>query len=401
MTILLALGCVLSGLVAAVWISRHVMISVERRRDLMLTDQSPSVAGEAPRITVVVAAKDEAENIEACVRSMLAQDYPNFRMVVANDRSTDGTGQIVRLLEREDERLRLLDITDLPDGWCGKNNAMQTAIASTDSEWICMIDADCVQTSGKTLSVAMRYALDSGADLLSVLPNLEMKGFWENVVQPVCGGIMMIWFLPDKVNSPARPNAYANGAFMLIRRSAYQAVGTHEAVRSEVNEDMHMAANVKRAGLRLRVIRNRGLYRVRMYTSLRQIVRGWGRIFYGTFGTLRRIGISLAVLTVMSILPYLAAALGLGAAALGAGGWALACGLTGSAAVMLQVSVIYRFYKLIGARKSLAWTYVLGCAMAFAALCISLSKLRKGAKVTWRGTSYNSASRAGGGPSSA
>lgn len=381
----------MSGLVAAVWFSRHIMICVERRRDRVLTEESPLASDDCPSVTVVVAAKDEAENIEACVRSMLQQDYGNFRVVVANDRSEDGTGDIVRLLEGEDERVRLVNITELPEGWCGKNNAMQTAIAATDSEWICMIDADCVQTSRKSLSVAVQYALNSGADLLSVLPNLEMKGFWENVIQPVCGGIMMIWFLPEKVNSPNKPNAYANGAFMLMRRSAYQAVGTHEAVKDAVNEDMHLAARTKQAGLNLRVIRNRDLYKVRMYTSLAQILRGWGRIFYGTFGTVKRLTISLLVLVIMGLVPYLAAVFGFLAIAAGNSEWAVACAIAGSAAMVMQVSVIYRFYKLIGARKELAWTYAIGCGMAIAALFISLSKLRKGARLTWRGTSYNSA----------
>ena len=394
MTILWGVMCVLSATAGLVWLSRHVMISVERRRDKVLTDASPGPPAEAPAITVVVAAKDEQDNIETCVRTMLDQDYPDYRMVVCNDRSGDRTGEIVRRIAEADARLALIDVTHLPDGWCGKNNAMQTGIASSDSEWICMIDADCRQTSRRTLSAAMQYALDSGADLLSVLPNLEMEGFWENVIQPVCGGVMMIWFLPDRVNDPRRPNAYANGAFMLMKRSAYEAIGTHAAVKAEVNEDMHIAARVKQAGLNLKVIRNRGLYKVRMYTSLRQIIRGWGRIFYGTFGTLRRLTISLLVLAAMGIVPYAAAVAGLGAAASGARSpWALACGLAGAAAVAMQVSVIHRFYSLVGARKELAWTYVIGCAMAVVSLCVSLSKLRKGATVTWRGTSYDSLPR--------
>jgi len=391
MTILAGVLLALTSVVGAVWASRHVLVRAERRKGLLLTEASPGPPDEAPRIAVMVAAKDEAANIETCVRTMLDQDYPNFELIVCNDRSEDGTAGIVERIATEDSRLRLVNITELPDGWCGKNNAMQTGIAATDAPWICMTDADCWQTSRRTLSVAMQYALDTGADLLSVLPNLEMRGFWENVIQPVCSGVMMIWFNPDKVNDPSRPNAYANGAFMLIKRSAYEAVGTHEAVKDQVNEDMHMAALVKQAGLKLRVIRNRGLYKVRMYTSLRQIIRGWARIFYGTFGTLRRLSLSLLALTVMGLLPYAAGAVGLVAAGrpVASALW-LACGIAGAAAAALQISVIFRFYALVGARKGLAWTYPLGCAMAMAALVISLTKLRSGARVTWRGTTYRS-----------
>ena len=236
----------------------------------------------------------------------------------------------------------------------------------------------------------MRYAHDYDTDLLSVLPILEMKGFWENAVQPVCGGIMMIWFEPGKVNDPARRNAYANGAFILIKRSAYEAIGTHEAVKDRVNEDIHMADRVKRSGLKLRVVRNRGLYVVRMYTSLAQIIRGWGRIFFGTFVTFKRLFVSLLVLVVMSLLPWLTAAAGLIGAGLGLSpqSWWWACGIAGVAVALIQLSVIFRFYRLIGARASLTWTYPIGCSVALLALLVGLSKLRPGARVVWKQTSY-------------
>jgi cellulose synthase/poly-beta-1,6-N-acetylglucosamine synthase-like glycosyltransferase len=390
-----ALPLTLTGLVllaALVWSSRHLMIWRERQTGLMLTDHSAGPPEKAPKISVLVAAKDEAACIETCVRTMLDQDYPNFEMIVCNDRSTDDTPEIVRRVAADDPRLRLVNITDLPQGWCGKNNAMQTGIATTAGEWICMIDADCRQLSRRTLSVAMQYASDSGADLLSVLPRLEMKTWWENVVQPVCSGVMMIWFRPDKVNDAKAHNAYANGAFILIRRGVYEAIGTHEAVKDRLNEDMHMARLVKEAGLRLRVIRGDDLYLVRMYTSFRQIIRGWSRIFYGTFGTLRRLVISLAVVTVMGLLPYLCAGLGLAGWAAGAHtAWAWrTLAISGLVAAAMQLSVIYRFYKLIRARPGLFWTYPIGCAVTIWALLLSLTKLG-GAKVVWKSTGYNAA----------
>ncbi|HAU36646.1 MAG TPA: hypothetical protein DCX07_02880 [Phycisphaerales bacterium] len=385
---------VLVGLVGLVWTSRHLLIWRERRTGFLLTADYPGPPQAAPFVSVLVAAKDEEQNIETCVRTMLSQEYPNFEVIVCNDRSADRTGEIVSRIAEQDPRVRLVNITELPEGWCGKNNAMRHGVRAARGEWICMIDADCRQTSPRTLSTAVQYALDRGADLLSVLPVLEMKGFWENVVQPVCGGVMMIWFNPDKVNSPRHPHAYANGAFMLMKRSAYDAVGGHEAVRNQVNEDMHLAAITKAAGLNLRVVRNHGLYIVRMYTSLGQILRGWSRIFFGTFGTLRRLSISLAVLVFMGLLPYLGAVLGFLLAAAGArprGLW-LACGIVSAAVAAMQVSVIYRFYKLIGARKDLAWTYPIGCGVATVALVQSLGKLRKGAKLVWKSTAYSSGS---------
>ena len=387
--VVVALTVIVAG-TALVWASRHLMIRREQREGILLTRESPGPPAEPPRVTVFVAAKDEEACIEACVRSMLDQDYPDYELVVCNDRSADRTAEIVEAVAAEDPRLRLMNIDHLPDGWCGKNHAMQHGIATSDREWICMIDADCRQLCPRTLSTAVQYALDTQADLLSVLPRLEMKTFWENLVQPVCSGVMMIWFHPDKVNDPRRPNAYANGAFILIRRSVYEAIGTHEAVKDCLNEDMHMARLVKESGRRLRVVRSNDLYVVRMYTSLKQIVRGWSRIFFGTFGTRRRLSISLAVLFVMSLLPYLAAGAGLGIALGGAEPawpwWAL--GLAGCASVTLQLSVIFRYFRLLGAWAWLFWTYPVGSLITAWALIGSLGKLRSGAKVVWKSTAY-------------
>ena len=391
LVILAIIMIVLTSGVTAVWASRHLMIIRQRKHGFVLTeDYEHSGTGEHPRISVVVAAKDEQDNIEQCIRTMLEQDYPNFEMIVANDRSTDATAEIVERIAAEDARVRLINIEHLPDGWCGKNNAMQNAIAADDGDWICMIDADCRQTSKRTLSVAIAYAEQTGADLLSILPNLEMQTFWENVAQPVCSGIMMIWFNPDKVNDPDRPHAYANGAFMLMKRSAYERVGTHHAVRDKVNEDMHLAALVKSAGLNLRVVRNDGLSLVRMYTSLSETLRGWSRIFYGTFGTLKRLSISLTVLAVMGLLPYAAVIIGLSAAVAAAtpAGLFLALTLLGIAAVAMQISVIWRFCPMVGAKSGIALTYPLGCVVGIVALVSAISKLRRGAQITWRNTAY-------------
>jgi len=382
---------VLCGLVTLIWLSRHIMIAVERRTGFILTGEYKGKSPARPFISVVVAAKDEEANIAACVQSMLQQDYADFEIIVANDRSTDRTAQIVADIAATDARVRLVNIDHLPAGWGGKNHAMQHAIAKARGPWICMIDADCIQTSPNVLSAAIAYAQDQKSDLLSVLPILEMNGFWENAIQPVCSGLMMIWFHPDKVNSPRRKNAYANGAFMLMRHETYEAIGKHAAVRNQVNEDMHMAARVKSSGLNLRVVRNEGLYTVRMYTSLKQIYRGWSRIFYGTFGTYKRIIVSIVVLLIVSMLPYFATAAGLALWAFGAtpAKWWLACGLAGAAAMVMQLSVIFRFYKLIHARAEFFWSYFIGGFVAGVALVTALGKLRKGAKLVWRNTSYD------------
>ncbi len=388
MTVLAVVLLVFSALATLVWLSRNIMISVERRKGFVLSSTHKGPPENAPLISVIVAAKDEEENIGACVRTMLDQDYPNYEMFVANDRSGDRTGEIVQEIAKTDARLTVVNIERLPEGWCGKNNAMQTAIAKSRGEWIVMIDADTRQVSRRTLSVAMQYAAETKADLLSIFPKLEMKGFWENILQPVFSGIMIIWFHPYKVNDPQKAHAYANGAFMLIRRTAYEKIGTHEAIRQCLNEDMHMARLCKEKGLGIRVVRSGDLFTCRMYTSFMQMLRGWGRIYFGTFGTLRRLLGTAALVVIMSLLPYFTFAMGAAMAATGAGALWLAVGIAGAAATFTQISAVWRYYRMTGARADLVWAYPLGCLIALYTIGISLSRLRKGSRVTWRGTAY-------------
>ncbi len=388
MTPLMIVFVVLLSLITLIWCSRHLLITSQKRHSFLLTGDYAGPPTEAPLISVLIAAKDEEEAIEECVRTILDQDYPNYEVIVCNDRSDDRTGEIVQAIADTDDRLTLVNITDLPEGWFGKNNAMQTGIKQAKGEYIVMIDADCRQLSRRTLSTAVQYALDNEADMLSVFPELEMKGFWENVLQPVASAIMVIWFQPDRINNPKRSAAYANGAFMMIKREVYDAIGTHEVVKTELNEDMRMAWLVKQAGYKLRVVRSEDLYVVRMYTSFKQMIRGWSRIFFGTFGTPRRLFTTLVAVILTSLMPWIITAISWPLALVGgAPGWRLvACFATGVS--MLQLSVIFRYFDLIRAKKWLCWAYPIASLIMTWCLLISISKLRPGATVVWKSTPY-------------
>ena len=389
MPVLTIVFLVLLGGVGVLWLSRHLMLNSEIRENNTLNNDHPGPGENPPMISVLIAAKDEEEVIDACVRTMLDQDYPNYEVILCNDRSDDRTAEIVAKIAEENERLTLVNITDLPDGWFGKPNAMQTGIKLAKGEYIVMIDADCTQTSRRTLSTAMKYAQDHNSDMLSVYPDLEMKGFWENVIQPMCTAIMVIWFKPSRINSPKwKTTAYANGAFMMIRKETYDAIGTHEAVKTELNEDMKMAYLVKTGGHRLRVVRGDGLYKVRMYTTFKQMIRGWSRIFFGTFGTPARLFATLGVVLIVSLMPWVLTVLGLGLGLSGIWTGGTLVGAVAAGVATLQMSVICRYYNLIGAKVSMFWTYPMSCAISVWCLLISISKLRPGAKVVWKSTAY-------------
>jgi glycosyltransferase involved in cell wall biosynthesis len=411
MTLLPWVWCGVTSVALIVWLSRHLQIArVGRTMPALRPDAYPedAPAAPAPLVSVLVAAKDEEANIGRCLRSLLAQEYPEYEVIAIDDRSKDRTPAIIDELAasaRRDSRtsgpptggrLTALHVKELAEGWFGKNNAMREGVARAKGEWLCFTDADCEFTSRRMLTVAMRFAAEQQADFVSVLPAHRADSFWERVIQPACSGILLIWFHPLRVNDPNSRTAYANGAFMLMRRSCYEAIGGHEPVKAEVNEDIHMARLAKERGRRLVVVTNEDLYTVRMYESLAQGWRGWTRIFYGCFGTVRRLLLSALVVAVMSLLPW--AALGTSAAvsaagnasAAGGGGavawrWLLAAAAGTCAA---QLSVTVRFYGMSRSGALYGLLYPVGAAIGFGALLNAIRRVGGRGKITWRGTTY-------------
>ncbi|MCH7814733.1 MAG: glycosyltransferase, partial [Planctomycetes bacterium] len=384
------------GLVVLVWLSRHAAINRAHRTHRELGSRShEGPPADAPRLSVLVAAKDEEDTIEACVTSFCSQDYPDYQVIVIDDRSTDRTPKLLAdLCRRYPDKLRVVTVRALREGWFGKNNAMREGVAVADGQWLCFADADCRQTSEKTLSMAMSEAAAGGTDFLSVLPVLETHTFWERIIQPVCAAVMTFWYHPDKVNDPNSTVAYANGAFMLLKRSVYDDLGGHERVRTEVNEDMHLARLAKAAGHRLQVIANDDLYVTRMYTTFSQSWRGWSRIFYGCLGSVGRVLAAIGILTLFSILPWaslVASLIGWFTADTGDSsvwGWML---LASGSTVLLQQSVMFRFYRIVRAEPAWSFGYILGACLCWGMLVNALFKMGGATRTTWRGTTYRGA----------
>jgi chlorobactene glucosyltransferase len=392
MPLTLLVWCIVLLLVGLIWLSRHVELSrVARSHRRLRPGDYPAPLADAGKLSVIVAAKEEEQNIRTCIESLLEQDYPNLEIIAVNDRSADRTGAILdELAATAPDKLRVVHVKQLPEGWFGKNNAMREGVAVSTGEWLCFIDADCRQTSTDTMSVAMHEALSNKIDFLSVLPVLETRSFWERLIQPVCAAILMIWFRPERVNDPHRRTAYANGAFMLMSRATYEAIGGHESVRTELNEDIHMARLCKERGRRLFVIENDGLYVTRMYTSLVETWRGWSRIFYGCFGTFRRLAVTLLVVLLLSVLPLLSFVIAAMANVSSAGqpgpGWLNVFALSAVVIVVLE-SVIWRFMRLARSAPWAWMTYPVGILIATGMLLKAMTKLA-GARTNWRGTTY-------------
>ncbi len=368
-------------LITLVWLRRHLDLNRAGEHPILSAADAEGTE-PLPTVTVLVAAKDEEANIRHCVEGLLKQNYPSLEIIAVNDRSADRTAAILDELAAGDERLRVVHVGELPPGWFGKNHAMHLGVQQATGEFLCFTDADCRFHSPHLVQAAVRFALRKGVGFLSVLPMLEAETFWERVVQPPAGGIMVFWYPPEKVNDPDSSRAYANGAFMLLARSTYDALGGHTRVAETLNEDMHFARIAKREGQRLFVLRGGGMYSVRMYVGLKQIWRGWSRIFYGCFGTLPRLLASVVFLSVFSLSPYVTLLV-----SPWMGGWGPWLALASGLAIVAQQSVLWRFYGLSALRPAWALTYPLGATLCVGMMLNAMTRLF-GRRTVWRGTSY-------------
>src|ERR1041384_3572875 len=245
--------------------------------DIVVTPTSPPA--KAPLISVCVPARNEERNIRACVESILAQDYPNFEILVLDDRSTDATGEILRGLAAQNDKLKMIFGSDLPEGWAGKPHALFQVSAAARGDWLCFVDADTF-LSPSTLSSCYTKALETQADMFTIMTFQVMGSFWEKVVMPIVMTALSVGFSPRKVNNPKSQDASANGQFILIKRSVYDAIGGHESVRDQIVEDKAISEQVKWNGYRLIVANGYSIVKTRMYTSLPEMWEGWTKNIY-------------------------------------------------------------------------------------------------------------------------
>jgi chlorobactene glucosyltransferase len=229
---------------------------------------------EPPLVSVCVPARDEERGVWACLESLLEQDYPEFEVIVVNDHSTDHTGELIHKLAGKNPRLIPLDGESLPKGWLGKPFALHQAFQRAKGEILLFTDADPV-FEPNALSTAVFTMQERKLDALTLMPKAEFGSFWERAVQPVIFGFIGSLTRFGQVNSQDRKSAMGFGAFLMFKRSAYEAIGGHEGGKADVLEDVLIAKRLKKAGFKLLVADAKRLFSIRMYYGLREIWIGW------------------------------------------------------------------------------------------------------------------------------
>ena len=356
-----------------------------------ITPHSNILFPEVPFLTVIVPARNEEENIERCLTSLLVQSYPRdrYEIIVVDDNSTDATALIVKGMKARDSMVKLVEAGELPDGWKGKNHACWNGVGHAQGELYCFVDAD-IKAEPELLESAVSFARSRQIDMLSINPFQELVSLSERLLLPAVFVSIASSMNFDHVNDPSRTEAIANGQFILFERTAYEAIKGHEAVRNEIMEDLALARLVKQSGLRLYLIFGDELIRTRMYKTFSQIWEGFSK---NLMEIMRESSISEAVCASVKFLllgwmPLVLPLLTGSRLVAGSGTFpeysAFAVSLVASSALFVYAILAVRTLRIP------VWYFIsfpLGFTLHSMLMISNLWKKRKG-ETTWKGRTY-------------
>ena len=375
-------------LLAVPWLATPLVTVLRARHSRTLDDEDARAPRDAPPVSIVSPARNEARAIVRCLESVLAADYPRLEVIVVDDHSTDSTAPLVQAIAERDARVTIVTPAPLPDAWFGKQWACAAGAANARGEIIGFIDADTWQAPDLVPRVvnAMRAR---GSDMLTVAGTQEMGSLWERLLQPQVFAILLARYGGTEIvnASPRAADKIANGQCLFVRRDAYDGVGGHAAVRGKVAEDLALAQRLFTMGYRTTMVLGMKQFSTRMYASLRELVDGWGKNVYaggvdampaGFAGRLL-FPLLLPLPALSGVLPPLLLMLAL-AGVLGHG-W-----LVWSACVT-AINVIWwtAVYVALGLSPLYALLHPLGAAVL---LYISVRAIGRGRQVQWKGRRY-------------
>lgn len=266
-------------------------------------DRQPA---ERHRLAIIVPALNEEDSIESGLRRLLALDYDDYEVIAVDDRSSDHTGERMERVRAESARLKVVHIKELPPGWLGKVHAMWTAAQQAgDCDWLLFTDAD-VMFRPDCLRRAVAYAEAECADHLVLFPHLTMKRIGEKMMIGFFQLLFVFGHRPWKVADPKAKDHMGVGAFNLVRRSAYEAIGTYKTLRFEVVDDMKLGKVIKNAGLRQRVAFGDTLIEIRWARGARGVVGNLTKNFFAvmSFQTWRAL-LGCVAMAILNLVPFI------------------------------------------------------------------------------------------------
>ena len=366
------------GVVAFGWLGIAIDAGFGVLRVPKLASADPLRDTDCPTVSILFAARDEEEKLPGALATFLALDYPRYEVVAADDRSEDATAAILKSADQKESRLKYVRIDSLPAGWLGKPHALQRAYENSSGDWLVLTDAD-VHFAPDVLRRAIALAEKNGWDHLCLLADATMFTFGEKMMMTFFACAFVIATRPWSVSNPKSSAYIGVGAFQLIRRSAYEKMGTHRRLAMEVVDDVKLGKLVKEAGCRSGVARAGAAVSVHWHSGIRNIIRGTEKNFYAAAGySPWMAGAQLLAIFSAWIFPWVALPF--------VHGWARIFAIAAIVVSMMAQAGAAREFRV-------SWLYALtqpvGAAIFFWMLLRSMIVTIWNSGIRWRGTFYS------------
>ncbi|MGB2606721.1 MAG: glycosyltransferase [Candidatus Sulfotelmatobacter sp.] len=369
-------------ILALAWLSRVLDAGLGMRSVVDISkpewNRNPVAASGNPKVSIIVPARNEEKDIEQSLTRLLALDYDNYEVIAVNDRSKDRTGEIIERVAASAKRpLRVIQHQELPSGWLGKTHAMWTATNQAKGDWLLFTDAD-VLFKPDSLRRALAYAEAEHADHVVLFPELIMSRPGEYMMIALFHTLFLFGHRPWKVADPKAQDYIGVGAFNLIRRSTYEAVGTYEALRMDVLDDMKLGKVVKSGGFAQRNVFGGDLISIRWAHGAMGVSDNLTKNFFAalSFQWWRTI-LSACALAFLNLLPFLGVWL--------AHGWSR---------LPYAIALASMFLIYVGMSKRLKippyyfWLHPVSTALCIYTLLRSMFHALWNDGIIWRGTRY-------------
>jgi len=343
-----------------------------------LGETAPITTTNPPRVSIIVPACNEETTIAPALETLLAQDYADFEVIVVNDRSTDGTGEVLAGMGRRHSGLVIHEIHEMPEGWLGKHHALHCGALLAKGDIFLFTDAD-IHMAPDTVARAVHRLEEAGLDHLCLLFQNKAKGWLLNAFILDVGSGLFLLFKPWLAANPASRRFMGVGAFNMVRRLAYERVGGHEAIKSHPLDDLMLGKIIKEAGLRQECLRGYEFVTVDWYHSVGAMIDGLMKNVFALVGYNTMLALTGALgIGLLTILPQ----------------WgALFC--HGPARYVFALTVVLRLFFFGQAARQAGFS----CRITPAALitpyltiytilrAVLLTLRRKG--IVWRGSHYS------------
>jgi glycosyltransferase involved in cell wall biosynthesis len=370
-------GLALFGSIAFFWVFHGLRVAYGALRLPWIKNFAPLPDADCPSISLIFAARDEEEKLPAALATLAELDYPRLEIIPVDDRSQDFTPKILEEFARAESRARVVHIETLPNGWLGKPHALQKAYEVSTGDWLLFTDAD-VRFAPDALRRAVNLARQKKTDHLTLFGDVEMHGFWETTLLTFFGMAFHLSTDPSRLNNSNSWSYVGIGAFQLLKRSTYQAVGTHQRLAMEVVDDMKLGKIVKQAGFRSTVGLAQDTVTIRWHAGLGNLVRGVTKNFFAALGYNVPLVLAATItMLLLNVAPFIAIFTSQGWIHIfAAASVAIAIGFHTGVNIVMRVSPLYALTHPIGA--------LLFCYMLLRSTAVTLWQ----GGVTWRGTFY-------------